>query len=139
MRQQRKPAFRIWIPRVPRSAGKKRSASSNYVALIRKAASRVVPCPTKSTRLDVEIFFYSELSLRADVDNVIKPILDALIGIVYEDDRQVRSVRATALPKDDAFRLKGWGRMEVLKRLMKDEPREFLIDIYYGLSTPGPP
>ena len=136
MRQIRKPAFRIWIPGSPRAAGKNSRARRRYVEQIRKAASEVVPYPTKSTRIDIEVFFYAETSLRADVDNVIKPILDALIGVVYEDDRQVRSVKATALPKGDAFRSSG--SMDVLIRLIKTEPKEFLINIYEGLFTPGP-
>lgn len=76
--------------------------------------------------------------MRADVDNVIKPILDALIGIVYTDDQQVRSVKATALPVGEAYGLSGWTSMDVLERLCSDEEIEFLIDVYEGLHFPGP-
>ena len=136
MRQIRDPAFRIWVPGSPRAAGKNRGARSRYVEQIRKAASEVVSHPTKSPRIDIEVFFHAETSLRADVDNVIKPILDALIGVVYEDDRQVRSARVTALPKGEPFRSSGSG--DVFTRLMKTEPKEFLINVYGGLFTPGP-
>ena len=136
MRQIRKPVFRIWIPGSPRAAGKNRGARTRYVEQIRRAASEVVPHPTRSPRIDIEVFFYADTTLRADVDNVIKPILDALIGVVYEDDRQVRSVKATAFPKGDAFRSSG--SMDVLNRLMKTEPKEFLINVYEDLFTPGP-
>lgn len=91
---------------------------------------------TYSPRIDIEIFFHAATSMRGDVDNVIKPILDTLIGVVYEDDRQVRSVRVTALPKGEPFRSSGSG--DVFTRLMKTEPKEFLIDVYEGLFTPGP-
>jgi len=40
------------------------------------------------------------------------------------------------LPKGDAFRSSG--SMDVLSRLMKTEPKEFLISVYEGLFTPGP-
>ena len=35
------------------------------------------------------------MSIRADIDNIIKPILDALKDVVYIDDNQVRSVTST--------------------------------------------
>jgi hypothetical protein len=65
------------------------------------------------------------------VDNVIKPVLDALIGVVYHDDRQVRSVRAVAVPTDDAISMPGWVSREVLDRFYGDE---FLINIFAGLA-----
>ena len=136
MRHVRRPPIRIWIAGSPRAAGKKAGARSRYVEQIRKAASSVVAAPSRSTRIDIEVFFCAEISLRADVDNIIKPILDALIGVVYEDDRQVRSMKVTALPKGDAFRSSG--NAEAFTRLMKTEPREFLINVYDDLFTPGP-
>ena len=39
-------------------------------------------------------------NVRANVDNVAKPVLDALKGIVYDDDKQVRfRPRRCAPPK----------------------------------------
>jgi Holliday junction resolvase RusA-like endonuclease len=90
-----------------------------------------VPAPTKSKRLDVEIWFQAESLSRADVDNVIKPVLDALVGVVYDDDRQVRSVRAVAIPADDATTMRGWVPIEVIERLAGGE---FLINIFTGLE-----
>lgn len=136
MIKRQKPIVRIWIPGSPRAARKNSGARRLYVEQIRKVASEVVPHPIKSTRIDVEIFFHADTSLRADVDNVIKPILDALIGVVYEDDRQVRSVKVTALPKGDAFRSSG--DPDLISRLIKSEPKEFLISVYEGLFIPGP-
>lgn len=96
----------VWVAGIPRSLQAKRK--EGYVAAIREAAAAVVTRPSKSPRLDVEIVFASkDRNLRADVDNVAKPVLDALKGVAYEDDRQVRSVRVVALPLDDAFRTSG--------------------------------
>lgn len=103
------------------------------------AARDVVPRPTASTRIGIEIFFRAKKRLRADVDNIIKPILDALKGIVYLDDSQVRMVRATTLPCDDAYKVPGWTSQEVLIRLTASSPQEFLINIFEGLSIPGSP
>lgn len=98
------------------------------------AARDVVPNPVKSKRIDIEIWFRSE-HLRPDVDNVIKPVLDALQGIVYFDDKQIRSAKVVAVPHDDAYSLSGWSRMGTFDRL---DSGEFFIDIYEGLSFPAP-
>ena len=42
-----------------------------------------------------------------DVDNIIKPIQDALIGLVYVDDSQVASTRARRRDLDGYFRARG--------------------------------
>lgn len=134
----RKPAFRLWIEGKPRSANKRPKSMSRYVGGIKEVAHKAIPNPTGSRRIDIEIFFVAQTSLRVDVDNVIKPILDALKGIVYLDDSQVRSVKVTSLPENDAFALRGWVELEVLERLLKKEPKEILINIFEGLSTPSP-
>jgi hypothetical protein len=72
------------------------------------------------------------------VDNILKPILDAFKGVVYVDDSQVRSVRAVALPRDDAYRLSGTMSADFLRRLLADDVDEFVVDVYEGLSLPGP-
>ncbi len=38
-----------------------------------------------------------------DVDNIIKPIQDALIGLVYEDDLLIADVESHRRPLADAF------------------------------------
>lgn len=136
----RKPIFRIWVEGYPHSFQRRnRKALKEYIELIRNAASQVVPYPTKSKRIDIEIWFRAETSLRADVDNIIKPILDGLKGIVYLDDGQVRSIKATALPTDDVFSISGWTSKEVLLRLAAHPPKEFLINIFHGIGLEGGP
>ncbi len=46
---------------------------------------------TKSAAVEVRITNYFTLAL-PDIDNIIKPILDALNKLVYEDDEQVYRV-----------------------------------------------
>jgi crossover junction endodeoxyribonuclease RusA len=134
---QRKPVFRIWVEGHPQSLQGSQRGLKRYKEHIRNAARQVVPNPTKSKRIDIEILFQAERPLRADVDNIIKPVLDALKGIVYLDDLQVRSVRATALPSDDAFGITGSASPEVFHRLMTMPPKEFLINIFEGLTIAG--
>jgi Holliday junction resolvase RusA-like endonuclease len=42
-----------------------------------------------------------------DVDNIIKPIQDALIGIVYQDDSQVVEARSSKTRIDGSFTIRG--------------------------------
>ena len=57
---------------------------------VRAAAERYwrPGAPPTTGPLTVTIGYFYEYS-PLDVDNVVKPILDALIGLVYEDDAQV--------------------------------------------------
>ncbi len=136
---RRKPIFRIWVEGYPQSFRKKRK--ERYIEKIREAARTIVPRPTRSTRIDIEIYYHTKQGIRADVDNVIKPILDALIGVAYFDDSQVRSVKAVALPYNEAFSIgdNEWISEKVLEKLLYDDPVYFMINIYAGLTIPGGP
>lgn len=129
-----KPLLEFWIPGRPQSA-QKRGSNSMYVDRIRHAASGLLDAPIASPRVDVEVWFCAPAVTRPDVDNVLKPILDALVGVVYVDDRQVRSVRAVAIPRDDAITFGMRADTGVVIRLL--EGKEFLVRIYEGLRLAG--
>lgn len=135
MMLKRKPVFRIWVPGIPKSFGSKGAKSKYYRQRIQEATRTQVPYPIESGRIDIEIFFVSPRSIRADVDNIIKPILDALEDIVYFDDNQVRSIRAVAIPPEDFVSFHDTDTA-VTDRLYKAD--EFLIDIYHGIGILGP-
>ena len=61
--------------------------------------------------VEVKIGLYYLGRDEVDVDNVIKPILDQLNGLVYEDDIQIVEItcRKFALPVSDAIRLNAIG------------------------------
>lgn len=82
----------------------------------------------------MEIYFQSQRALRPDVDNILKPILDALKGTVYVDDSQVRSITVVAFPVDEVYSVAGWTSIEALRRLQDSPPKEFLIDVYEGMA-----
>ena len=128
------PEVEIWVHGAPQSFRKKPKSLSRYTKSIRDAASGVIDEPLKSTRIDVEIIYSAPSINRADVDNIIKPILDALCGVVYVDDVQVRSVKATALPTDQAFSCRGSADHD---RLFNEANKQFLIRIYDGLRVRG--
>ena len=131
----RKPEFRIWIEGHPQSFQGGRRQLAQYRENISESAKKIVPHSVDSNRIDIEIYFYYQRPLRPDIDNIVKPILDALKGIVYLDDSQVRSIHVVALPTNEAHGISGWTNQEVLIRLMKPQPKEFLIEIFEGIST----
>jgi crossover junction endodeoxyribonuclease RusA len=59
---------------------------------VRRAAEAVVPqgaVPVQTECLLLAVYFFGASPALLDNDNFIKPIQDALIGLIYEDDRQV--------------------------------------------------
>lgn len=52
-------------------------------------------------------YFYDDASPRIDTDNMIKPIQDALIGLVYKDDSQIVHSEATKIDIDGKYMVRG--------------------------------
>jgi Holliday junction resolvase RusA-like endonuclease len=130
----RKPAFRVWIEGRPLSMQANGRNLVKYKQTVRDAVRAVIPHPTKSKRIGIEIYFRAQKGIRPDVDNIIKPILDALKEVVYIDDEQVRSVVSVALPEDDAYTVTEYTSIETINRLTTYPPKEFMVDIYEGLA-----
>jgi len=136
MTLKRNPIFRIWIPGIPKSfQSKGKGSKTKYTQVIQEATREQVPYPVRSGWVDIEIFFVALRTMRADVDNVIKPILDAFIDIVYFNDNQVRSIRAVAISPDEIISFHN-ADSKAMKRLYKGN--EFLIDIYHQMGILGP-
>jgi hypothetical protein len=85
------PAYRLWLYERPFLKGK---GKQQYMAALRQEASRHVATPISSDDIELSLVYSttSPLAERADVDNILKPTLDALKGIAYTDDEQVRAV-----------------------------------------------
>ena len=75
---------------------------------VANAASAVIPAGAMPTPDDValSITYYYDGDT-PDVDNIIKPIQDALIGIVYQDDSQVVETKASKTRIDGSFTIRG--------------------------------
>ena len=76
--------------------GTPRSQQAKRTGLWQEQVKKAVPCPPKLLtgllRLRIDFFFDGATDL--DTDNIIKPIQDALIDVVYEDDNIVVDVCA---------------------------------------------
>lgn len=87
-----RPYVRFVVLGIPRSPTSK--SRSTWQAHVRGSAVKewgAQPLVTDHVSV-VLVHFFKDGAL--DVDNMIKPILDALSGIVFEDDRQVAQVLA---------------------------------------------
>jgi Holliday junction resolvase RusA-like endonuclease len=70
--------------------------------MVIQAAQAHISTPITEDDIEFELL-YSTLTkkgVRADIDNIIKPNLDALKGMAYNDDIQVRSVTATLFDRN---------------------------------------
>ena len=118
------PEYRLWIPGAPKS--RQSSRFERYREVIQGIARQQFAIPLQ-TKLEVEIVFADKHKPRPDVDNAMKPILDALKGIVYGDDSQVISAKAHLLPTDDTLRVADGKPHHTFIRLLDED--QFLIRV----------
>jgi Holliday junction resolvase RusA-like endonuclease len=99
-------------------------------ALVRaEAEKRWGAADPLSTELKVTVTFYHEgPAVRIDNDNMLKPIQDALIGLVYDDDRLVTDtvVRKTSI--DGSFRVRGCSMLLLRALAQGDQFIHVLVD-----------
>jgi len=79
--------------------------------IVRQAAAlywNAVDLPSADQLSIVVTNFYETAA--PDVDNIVKPIQDALIGLVYIDDNQITDCNTRKRKIDGAFKVKGLSR-----------------------------
>ena len=76
---------------VPASVQSKSPTRLRWKAVVASAARAAWPIgdPPLQDKLQIHITCYHDSAPPLDVDNMLKPIQDALIGIVYLDDDQL--------------------------------------------------
>jgi len=115
----------------PASAQSSPKTKNQYKMLVAKAASTNVGKPAeRSQKVKIEIDWFSEgFSNKPDADNIIKPIQDALKGIVYDDDNQVESVTSR---KHDCNSVVTFTRepLCIVEPLVKGHPEYIFVRIY---------
>lgn len=80
---------------VPVSLQAKRPETRNaWKSRVREASLVVLPEGhfTSESPIGVTLFYFPAAPMQGDIDNIVKPILDALCRHVYNDDRQVERV-----------------------------------------------
>ena len=75
-----------------------------YKKRIREIANRSMESVINSDDVEIEITWSTvdRIGVRSDIDNIIKPIIDSLVGVAFDDDKQVRTVIATNFDKTKA-------------------------------------
>jgi hypothetical protein len=71
-----------------------RRSLSEWKARVKEASSAVIPSPHYASegRIAVTVYYLPAGPAQVDIDNIVKPILDALCRHIYIDDRQVERV-----------------------------------------------
>src|SRR5436853_6713186 len=65
---------------------------------------------TRSLRIAVT-YYHEGDSVRIDGDNMLKPIQDALIGLIYTDDKLITDAQTRKSPIDEPIRARGASRV----------------------------
>lgn len=79
--------------------------------VLNSALNRWPPdAPPMAGDLKLTITYYYE-SVPLDVDNIIKPVQDALIGVVYDDDGDITDTEARKRDLTGSFRVKGMSKV----------------------------
>jgi crossover junction endodeoxyribonuclease RusA len=93
------------------------------------AASRWGTREPTAVSLKITVTYYHMgLAVRIDNDNMVKPVQDALIGLVYEDDRFITDTAVRKTSIDGKFRVRGLP-VVLLEALSKgDEFLHIVID-----------
>ncbi len=77
---------------------------------VRSAAAQIWrDQPPVDIQLKITVSYYHEgVSVRIDNDNMVKPIQDALIGLVYRDDRCITDTEVRKTSIDGAFQIRSY-------------------------------
>jgi Holliday junction resolvase RusA-like endonuclease len=87
---------------------------ASWRASIRSAAeNRWKKAPLTGPLKAILINFHQDEKPSVDVDNMSKPILDTMEGVVYEDDRQIRQVEIAHVRIDAPFIIVGVSKVVV--------------------------
>jgi Holliday junction resolvase RusA-like endonuclease len=74
---------------------------------VRAEAAKAWQGPPLSTALKLTVVYYHEReSVLIDHDNMIKPIQDALAGLIYVNDRQITDAQTRKTNVDGRFRVR---------------------------------
>ena len=122
------PAYHVWVEARPSVNGKGKDA---YYAAVKAAAAAVIDRPIATPDIELEVIYSTtqKPAERLDVDNVNKPTLDALKGVAYNDDAQVRNVNTVIFDRAAIGHVTG--RVEHIGRLFyTPHPHVLLIRLY---------
>jgi crossover junction endodeoxyribonuclease RusA len=123
--------FEFTVPGPPVSHQSRNKAKlAAWRQMVRRAASvRWGTAAPVSGTLRISVSYYHRgLAVRIDNDNMVKPIQDALIGLVYQDDQLITDTTVRKTSIDGPFYVRGYS-LTLLEALSKgDEFLHIVID-----------
>jgi crossover junction endodeoxyribonuclease RusA len=114
---------------------KRPESRTEWKERVKGASKNAIPQPhfASDAPISVTLYYLPEAAMRGDVDNIVKPILDALSGHIYIDDRQVERLVVQKFEPGMAFTFKNpsqtfasalGGERPVLYIRLSDRPME---------------
>ena len=88
---------------------KRPQAREAWKQRIKEASYNALPEGHFATNLPVAvtIFYFPDKEMQGDIDNIVKPILDAFSKHIYDDDRRVERVWVQKFEPDRIFQFAG--------------------------------
>lgn len=85
---------------------KSAAARDQWKTKVRDASRAVLPEGhfASADRIAATLYYFPDEPMQGDVDNIVKPVLDALGAHVYVDDAQVDRVVVQRFARSDLFR-----------------------------------
>ena len=104
---------------------KRAESRTQWKEQVRKASRAVLPEGYWATadRISATLFYFPSGEMQGDIDNIVKPILDALVQHIYVDDSQVERV---VVQKFEPARIFVFGAPSVTLARAMDAPKPLL-------------
>jgi crossover junction endodeoxyribonuclease RusA len=86
--------------------GRRRKSLREWQARVKKTSRTALPEGhfASESPIAVTLYYFPAAAMQGDIDNVVKPILDALSKHIYLDDYQVHRVLVQKFEPDNVFR-----------------------------------
>jgi len=101
--------FEFIVPGIPVSQQTRRRARiKQWKEFVRSKAGARWPtgAPPVQTNVRITLVYYYDTAA-LDTDNFVKPVQDALAGLVYDDDKRVTDISIRATDLNGAFHIRG--------------------------------
>ena len=84
---------------------KRAESREEWKERVKSASSTAIPSPhfASDERMAITLYYLPEEPMQGDLDNIVKPILDALSRHIYIDDTQVERIVAQKFELGNAF------------------------------------
>ncbi|QUS57982.1 RusA family crossover junction endodeoxyribonuclease [Pseudovibrio brasiliensis] len=116
---------------------KRAEAREEWKEIVKAASTTAIETPhmVSDKILAVTIYYFPEEAMQGDIDNIVKPILDALNRHIYFDDNQVERLVVQKFEPDRVFEFQNVtqtlqdaleGKPPVLYIKISDNPHEEL-------------